>query len=115
MSAGKEMLNWLLKELSDMEDISYREMIGDYLLYYRGRLFGGIYGSRLLLKKTPYTERCMNDAEHITPNPSAGEMIAYDSLDDTEQLMQIIEFMYDELPEPKRTRKSPELQTRMKK
>ncbi len=115
MSAGKEYLNKLLDILNDMEDITYRQMAGEYPLYYRGRMFGGIYGDRLLLKKTPSAERVLGDVNYVTPYPGAGEMILYEDHGDPEKLMQAIEEMYDDLPEPKRSRSRSDSQIKMKK
>ena len=120
MSAGKEYLNQLLDILKDMEDITYRRMAGEYPLYYRGKLFGGIYGDRLLLKKTPSAERILGDVKCVVPYPGAPEMILYEPgeagrFGDPEKLMQVIEEMYDDLPEPKRSRSRADSQIRMEK
>ena len=51
MSSSQEYLDFILKQLQGLgQEISFRKMMGEYLLYYQGRLFGGIYDNRLLLK-----------------------------------------------------------------
>ncbi len=52
MASGKEYLRFILEQLSDTDDISYRPMMGEYILCYRGKIVGGIYDDRLLVKKT---------------------------------------------------------------
>ena len=103
MSAGKEYLNNLLDILKDMEDITYRRMSGEYPLYYRGKQFGGIYGDKFLLRITPSSERLLPDAARTAPYPGSAEMILYEN-GDPELLMQVIEEMYDDLPEEKRSK-----------
>ncbi len=79
-------------------------MMGEYVLYYRGKVIGGIYDDRLLLKPTKAAEAIMPDAERDIPYDGAKEMLLVD-VDDREALTQLIEAMYPELPEPKKRRK----------
>ena len=51
MASGKEYLHFILEQLSDLDDISYRPMMGEFILYYRGKIVGGVYDDRLLVKK----------------------------------------------------------------
>jgi len=79
-------------------------MMGEYVLYYRGKVIGGVYDDRLLLKPTKAAEATMPDAERDIPYDGAKEMLLVD-VDDKETLTQLIEAMYPELPEPKKRSK----------
>lgn len=105
MSLNKQFLNHLLEILSDMEDITCVETSGEYLLYYRGKNFGGVYNCKLLIKKLPLAEKILGDVEYVTPYAGAAEMIWYKDIDDADKLMQFIEEICDVIPEPKRKKK----------
>ena len=62
MASTKEYLDFVLEQLSDLDDISFRPMMGEYILYYRGKVFGGIYDDRLLVKPVPSAVKLMPDA-----------------------------------------------------
>lgn len=105
MAMNKEYLNRILDILSDMEDITWTESSGEYLLYYRGKNFGGVYNCKLLIKKLPLAEKLLQEVEYITPYTGAAEMIWYKDIDDADKLMQFIEEIYETIPEPKRKKK----------
>ena len=50
MASSKGYLEFILEQLSELEEITYRPMMGEYILYYRGKIVGGIYDNRLLVK-----------------------------------------------------------------
>ncbi len=52
MASSKEYLSFILEQLSGLDDITYKAMMGEYIIYYRGKITGGIYGDRLLVKPT---------------------------------------------------------------
>ena len=104
MATSKDYLAFVLDQLSGLQEISHRAMMGEYVLYYRGKVLGGIYDDRLLLKPTKAAEAIMPDAERDIPYDGAKEMLLVD-VDDREALTQLIEAMYPELPEPKKRRK----------
>lgn len=104
MATSKDYLAFVLDQLSGLQEISHRAMMGEYVLYYRGKVIGGIYDDRLLLKPTKAAEAIMPDAERDIPYDGAKEMLLVD-VDDREALTQLIEAMYPELPEPKKRRK----------
>ncbi len=95
---------FVLEQLSGLLEISHRAMMGEYVLYYRGRVIGGIYDDRLLLKLTKAAEEMIPDAEKETPYEGAKEMLLVD-VDDRETMTRLIEAMYPELPEPKKRKK----------
>ena len=101
MATKKEYLEYVLEQLSGVEGISHRAMMGEYVLYVHGRVFGGIYDDRLLLKPTPAACVLLPDAPREIPYDGAKEMLLADP-DDRERLAMVITAMYPELPEPKK-------------
>lgn len=98
MASTKEFLNFVIEQLSGMDEISYRAMMGEYILYYRGRVFGGIYDDRLLVKPVPMAMKLMSDAPMELPYDGAKEMILVDDVDNREFLCKLVESMWEELP-----------------
>ncbi len=105
MASSKEYLEFVLGQLSDLEDISYRAMMGEYIIYYRGKIVGGIYDDRFLVKLVKAALEMMPDADMELPYEGAKEMLLIEDLDDREFLSDLLEAMYDELPSPKKKRK----------
>ena len=105
MASSKEYLEYLLEQLSDLDDISYRAMMGEYIIYYRGKIVGGIYDDRFLVKPVNAAMEMMPNADMELPYEGAKEMILVDDVDDREFLGDLLEAMYDELPAPKKKRK----------
>ena len=105
MSSSKEYLEYILEQLSDLDEISYRAMMGEYILYYRGKIFGGIYDDRFLVKPVKAAKDMMPNADMELPYEGAKEMILVDDVDDREFLEELLEAMYDELPAPKKKKK----------
>lgn len=101
MASSKDYLQLVLEQLSDLEDITYRAMMGEYVLYYRGRIAGGIYDNRLLIKPVPSAIAYMPNAVYQTPYPGAKDMLLVDELDDKAYLTGLFQAMYEELPIPK--------------
>ena len=102
MASEKSFLDFILDQLSELEDISWRPMMGEYILYYHGRVFGGIYDDRFLVKSVPAARAMMPDAEPAVPYEGAKEMLTVDRIEDREFLAELVEAMYDELPAPKK-------------
>ena len=105
MASSKEYLHFILEQLSDLEDISYRSMMGEYILYYRGKIVGGVYDDRLLVKKTRAALDGMPAAVCDFPYEGAKEMLLVEEVDNKEFLTKLFEAMYDELPLPKSRRR----------
>ena len=105
MASSKSLLEFVLEQLSVVEGISHRAMMGEYLLYCRGRLFGGIYDDRLMVKPVSAALRLLPDAEHEPPYDGAKPMLRVDCVDQRELLAELIEAMYPQLPEPKQKKK----------
>ena len=102
MASSKEYLEFILEQLSGLEDVSSRAMMGEYILYYRGKIVGGIYDDRFLVKPVEAAVAMMPEAEMEVPYEGAKEMLLVDNVDDKELLCSLLEAMYDELPEPKK-------------
>lgn len=102
MASSKDYLDFILGQLSGLEDITYRPMMGEYILYYRGRIFGGIYDDRLLIKPVKAAIDAMPEAEYELPYEGAKEMLLADCVDDRDRLQSLVAAMYPQLPEKKK-------------
>ena len=105
MASSKEYLNFILEQLSELEDVSYRAMMGEYIIYYRGKVVGGIYDDRFLVKSTKSTVAMMPNADMELPYEGAKEMLLVDDVENKEFLRELLEKMYEELPAPKKKKK----------
>ena len=102
MASSKEYMDFILEQLSELEEITYRQMMGEYILYYRGKVIGGIYDDRFLVKQTKSALAMMPDADLELPYEGAKEMLLVDEVENKEFLKALIEAMYGELPAPKK-------------
>lgn len=102
MPSGKDYLEFILEQLSELDEVSYRAMMGEYILYYRGKIIGGIYDDRFLVKPVSAARRFMPEASYEIPYEGAKEMLLVDNVDSREYLRELIRAMYDELPMPKK-------------
>ena len=102
MASTKEYLDFVLEQLSGLDEISYRAMMGEYILYYRGKVFGGIYDDRLLVKPVPAAVKLIPDASMELPYDGAKEMILVEDVDCREFLCKLVESVCEELPEKKK-------------
>ena len=104
MASNKDYLDYVLDQLSGLDGITHRAMMGEYILYYRDRIIGGIYDDRFLVRPVPAAVAMMPDAEREIPYEGAKEMLLVDNADSRDFLTQLIESLYDELPTPKKRR-----------
>ena len=95
-------MEFILEQLSDLEEISYRAMMGEYIIYYRGKVVGGIYDDRFLIKPTKSAVNMMPNADMELPYEGAKAMLLVDDVENREFLRELLEAMYDELPAPKK-------------
>ena len=102
MASSKEYLEYILEQLSQLEDVTYRAMMGEYIIYYRGKIVGGIYDDRLLVKPVESAVSLMPSATYELPYEGAKEMLLVDNVDSKEFLTELFNAMYDELPAPKK-------------
>lgn len=98
MASKKEYLDFILEQLSDLDEIGYRSMMGEYILYYRGKVVGGIYDNRFLVKPVKSAVALMPNAEMELPYERAKEMLLVDDLENREFLRKLLEAMYEDLP-----------------
>ena len=90
MASSKEYLDFILEQLSDLDDVSYRAMMGEYIIYYRGKIVGGIYDDRFLVKPTKSTTKMMPNANMELPYEGAKEMLLVDDVDSKEFLIILV-------------------------
>ena len=102
MASTKEYLVFVLEQLSELDDISSRAMMGEYVLYYQGKVFGGIYDNRFLVKSTKSAAALMPDAQSELPYEGAKPMLLVDNIEDKEFLKKLVETMSADLPQPKK-------------
>ena len=102
MASSKEYLDFILEQLSELEEITYRAMMSEFIIYYRGKIVGGIYDDRLLVKPVKSAVAFMPNATFELPYKGAKEMLLVDDVDNKEFLSRLFNVMYDELPAPKK-------------
>ena len=102
MASSKDYLEFILEQLSGLEEISYKAMMGEYIIYYRGKIVGGIYDDRFLVKNVKSALKMMPDADLELPYEGAKEMLLVDNVDSKEFLEELFDAMYDELPASKK-------------
>ncbi len=101
MSSTKEYLDFVLEQLSLLDDITYRAMMGEYIIYYRGKIVGGVYDNRFLVKNVNASREKMPEATLELPYEGAKEMLLVDDVENRVFLRELFDAMYEELPEPK--------------
>ncbi len=102
MASGKNYLDFVLEQLSDLDGVTWRAMMGEYILYYQGKLVGGIYADRLLVKPVPAAKARMPHAPLEAPYPGAKELLLVEELDDRAFLCGLLDAMLPELPAAKK-------------
>ena len=100
MASEKEYLEFIMEQLSDLDDVTYRAMMGEFIIYYKGKIIGGIYDDRFLVKPTKSAMALMPEAEKALPYEGAKEMLLVDNVEDRSFLQNLIEAIYEELPAP---------------
>ncbi len=105
MASSKSYLDFLSEQLSGLEGVSFRAMMGEYILYYRGKVAGGIYDDRFLVKPVKSAEALLPGASRELPYEGAKELLLVENVEDRAFLCGLLEAMYPELPEPKNNRK----------
>ena len=105
MSSTKEYHEFITDQLSDIDGVSSRAMMGEYVLYFRGKVFGGIFDDRFLVKPTPSARALMPEAPAEIPYPGGSPMLLVDNVEDRAFLRGLVEAMFPELPAPKAKKK----------
>lgn len=105
MATSKEYFDFIMEQLSGLDEITYCRMMGEYIIYYRGRIAAYICDERFLVKPVESAKRMMPEADSEPPYPGAKDMLLVDNVDDRNFLTELFIAMYDELPEPKKKKK----------
>lgn len=101
MASSNGYLEFILEQLSKLDDIGYRAMMGEYIIYYKGKVAGGIYNDRFLVKPTKSAVALMADVAYEQPYDGAKPMLVVDNVDNRDFLRELFLAMHDELPWPK--------------
>ena len=102
MASSKEFLDFIVDQLSELNEISYRAMMGEYIIYCRDKVIGGIYDDRFLVKPVKAAKIMMPNASMELPYDGAKEMILMDNVENSDFLCQLIKAIYEELPTPRK-------------
>ena len=102
MASSKEYLDFILEQLSELDEITYRAMMGEYIIYYRGKVIGGIYDDRFLVKNIKAAADLMPEVTLELPYDGAKEMLLVDDVENKGFLRELLETLYDALPAPKK-------------
>lgn len=101
MATQKEYFEFILDQLSGLTDITYRKMMGEYIIYYYGKIAAYVCDDRFLVKPVDSVKRMLPDAPLKPPYEGAKDMVLIENIDDRDFLTSLFETMYEELPEPK--------------
>ena len=105
MASSKEYLELILEQVSELDNVSYKAMMGEFIIYYKGKIIGGIYDDRLLVKPVQSAINYMPNAVYELPYDGAKEMLLVDEVDNKEFLIGLFDAVYDNLPAPKPKKK----------
>ena len=101
MASSKEYLDFILEQVSELNNVSYKAMMGEFIIYYNGKIIGGIYDDRFLVKPVKSAIALMPNAKCELPYDGAKEMLLVDDVDNKEFLIGLFDALYDDLPAPK--------------
>ena len=104
MASTDQYLEFVLDLLGELDDVAHSKMMGEYVLYYRSKVVGGIYDDRFLLKVTPASERLLPEAPRTIPYEGAKEMLLVE-IEDRDALCDVVSAMWEDLPAPKQRKK----------
>ena len=102
MASSKEYLNFILDQLSGLNGIAHRAMMGEYIIYYNGKIVGGIYDDRFLVKPVKAAVAMLPDGKMELPYEGGKEMLLVEDVDNRDLLQELLQAMYEELPAPKK-------------
>ena len=105
MASSKKYLDFILEQVSGLDNVSYKAMMGEFIIYYKGKIIGGIYDDRLLVKPVQSAINYMPNAVYELPYDGAKEMLLIDDVDNKEFLIGLFDAVYDDLPAPKPKKK----------
>ncbi|MBQ3527486.1 MAG: TfoX/Sxy family protein [Clostridia bacterium] len=102
MASSKEYFDFISDQLSGLRDVTYRRMMGEYIIYYKEKIVGGIYDNRLLVKPVAAAVRLLPEAPREVPYEGTSEMLLVEDVERRELLESLFFAMYDELPPPRK-------------
>lgn len=102
MPSTKEFLNYVLDQLNDLEDITYRYMMSEYIIYYKGKIAGGIFDNRLMIKPVKSAIDFIENPIYDIPFDGAKEWILIEDIEDKEFLTELFITIYKDLSFPKK-------------
>ncbi len=102
MASTQEYVAYVMEQLEPLGEVANRKMMGEYVLYYQGKVFGGIYDNRVLIKINSVSEKMLPNGTRQIPYPGAKPMFLVEELEDTEFLKKLIPQMCEEIELPKR-------------
>ena len=105
MASTKDYADFILEQLSGLDEITARKMMGEYILYFKDKVIGGVYDNRFLVKPTKSAQEKMPDASLELPYEGAKPMLLVDNVENRDFLKELVLAMYEELPEAKKKRK----------
>ncbi len=105
MASSKDYLNYILDEISELSDITYRQMMGEYIIYYKGKIAAYVCDDRLFVKDVPSALKYLKTIVYEKPYEGAKDMLLVEDIDDREYLTGLFEAIYEELPAPKKRKK----------
>lgn len=101
MATTKEFLSYFFEQVKNIPEVASRAMMGEYVLYYKGKVIGGIYDNRVLIKPVDGLDGLLPDAELQIPYPGAKPLVYLESFEE-ERLKEIFGLLYSKLPQPKK-------------
>ncbi len=104
MASDKAYLQFILDQLEGLEGLTYRAMMGEYLFYVQGKIVGGLFDDRLLVKNVPAARALLPDAPEEIPYPGAKPMLLAENVDDREALKTLFSALEEALPAAKKRR-----------
>ena len=104
MASQRDYVEFILEQLSELDEITCKPMMGEYILYYRGKIVGGIYDDRFLVKPVDAATALMPSAPYESPYEGAKEMLLVDRVEDKQFLARLLNSLYEQLPAPKKKR-----------
>lgn len=105
MATSKEYLTFVSEQLSGICGITYRQMMGEYIIYLNGKTAAYLCDDRFLVKPVPSAEAMLPNAPHEPPYDGARDMILVEQIEDKQFLEELFAAIYDELPAPKKRRR----------
>ena len=102
MATSKEYLEFIMEQLSELNGITFRQMMGEYIIYYNGKIAAYLCDNRLVVKPVSSAAAMLPEAAYEPPYAGAKDMILVEQVENKKLLMELFEAMYDELPMPKK-------------